>query len=96
MILDFTGLDTGWSDDMIGSAEQPASVSGYYRGIFEDTQSPVSTGFYRFDFDISTDSSWLAGTNNLPASSFLALPEPATLALLPLAGMLAMRRRKAS
>jgi hypothetical protein len=82
------------------SSNQPTSVSGFFRGIFQNqsTTDPSSNGFYRFDLALN-NTNWASNQSNLNGSfanstfGAAAVPEPATMAALGL-GMAALLRRR--
>lgn len=100
MELVASGLTANWDGTYMTSLDHPDSVSGHFRGIFENQSTTDSSvhGFYRFDLTFN-DTVWAvtqgneALNGNLSDSYFSTVPEPGTLTVLAL-GALALRRRR--
>lgn len=92
-----TEIDPGFFE----SSNHPTSVSGSFRGIFENqsTTDLDSNGFYRFDLALN-DTNWAFGQTNLNGafadSTFgaAAVPEPTSMAVLGLGVAALLRRRR--
>lgn len=82
------------------STADPLSVSGFFRGLFENTSvdDPASRGFYRVNLALNL-TSWAAQNNQSGTSYFgsaTVVPEPSTYALMAvgLAGLFTVSRRR--
>ncbi len=79
----------------------PTSITGSFRGIFENqsTTDPTSNGYFRFDLTLN-DTNWAFAQSNLNGafsdSTFgaAAVPEPASMAALGLGIAAILRRRR--
>lgn len=103
--LDYTasGMTAVWNGalGMYESFDHPVTVSGTMTGIFQNTNTsdPAYNGFYVFTMNLNSDS-WAyaqgdaALNGDFSDSYFAAVPEPGTFAVLALAGLAALRRRK--
>ena len=102
-----SGLDAATWDATTGvydSWSNPTSVSGYFRGVFQNTSStsPSSNGFYKVDLSLNLNSWASANAPNYGGVSYGAfgsatvVPEPSTYVLLAvgLLGVFGVARRR--
>jgi hypothetical protein len=97
--LSVGGLQGAADGDWIVATNHPTSVTGTYRGLFENISPtyPQNHGFYTFDLTLNTNS-WVYSQNPLDlngnlTSSYFAVPEPAGMSLLVLGGLMTLRRK---
>ena len=94
------GLET--APGVIESFNHPTGVTGSYTGIFENTGnvSDVNDGFYVFDLTLDMDN-WAfaqgdaALNGDFYDSYFATIPGPGSMGIFALAGLTAIRRKRA-